>query len=318
MGRKQRYLTPQQLQILLDIRGEKVEYTKLPYCNRYRLRVSDSVWEEIQRRDTQSDAVCNSQITKVPKIKRLFFDIETSPMVVYSWRIGSKINLSPDNIIHSWKVITICYKWEYEDEVHALVWDNQDDKEILREFIKIAQGADEMVGHNGDRFDIKKIRTRCIYHRIPMMPKYRTLDTLRKSRGNFAFDSNKLDYIGEYLGLGRKMQHEGFSMWVKCLSGDEEALNTMVEYCQQDVVLLEDVFHALEHYIKPNTHAGVHNGLPKWSCPICASEDIEMVKTDVTQKGTISRVVKCKECGQVYNISNKSYMDYLTDLINQQ
>ena len=59
MGRKQRYLTPQQLQILLDIRGEKVEYTKLPDCNRYRLRVSDSVWEEIQRRDTQSDTICN-------------------------------------------------------------------------------------------------------------------------------------------------------------------------------------------------------------------------------------------------------------------
>lgn len=311
MGNKARYLTPEQLQLALEIQGKSENYKKLSDCNRYRIRLSDELWSEIQR-GTES-------IPKEPKaaIKRLFFDIETSPMLVYSWRIGNKISLSHENIVKNWGIITICYKWEFEDEVHSLTWDNQNDKEILKDFIKIALQADEMIGHNGDRFDIKKIRTRCIYHRIPMMPKYRTLDTLKKSRGSFYFDSNKLDYIGEYLGLGRKMQHEGFSLWIKCLNNDEKALDTMVEYCMRDVVLLEDVYHALEHYIKPNTHAGVHNGLPKWSCPICASESVKFVKTDVTQKGTLSRVVQCDDCGQVYNINNKAYMDYLQDLINQ-
>ena len=32
-------------------------------------------------------------------IKRLFWDIETSPNVVLSWRIGYKINLDHDNIL---------------------------------------------------------------------------------------------------------------------------------------------------------------------------------------------------------------------------
>lgn len=311
MRNKARYLTPEQLQLALEIQGKSENYKKLSDCNRYRIRLSDELWSEIQRR--------SESVPKEPKaaIKRLFFDIETSPMLVYSWRIGNKISLSHENIVKNWGIITICYKWEFEDEVHSLTWDNQNDKEILKDFIKIALQADEMIGHNGDRFDIKKIRTRCIYHRIPMMPKYRTLDTLKKSRGNFYFDSNKLDYIGEYLGLGRKMQHEGFSLWIKCLNNDQEALSTMVEYCMRDVVLLEDVYHALEHYIKPNTHAGVHNGSPKWSCPICASENVKFVKTDVTQKGTLSRVVQCDDCGQVYNINNKAYMDYLQDLINQ-
>lgn len=311
MRNKARYLTPEQLQVALEIRGKSENYKKLNDCNRYRIRLSDELWAEVQKR--------TEGVPKEPKaaIKRLFFDIETSPMLVYSWRIGNKISLSHENIVKHWGVITICYKWEFEDEVHSLTWDNQDDKEILKEFVKIALQADEMIGHNGDRFDIKKIRTRCIYHRIPMMPKYRTLDTLKKSRGNFYFDSNKLDFIGDYLRLGRKMQHEGFSLWVRCLNNDQEALNTMVEYCMRDVVLLEDVYHALEHYIKPNTHAGVHNGLPKWSCPICASESVKFVKTDVTQKGTLSRVIQCDDCGQVYNINNKAYMDYLQDLINQ-
>ena len=49
MARKQRYLTPEQLNILLELRGEEKSYTKLEDCNRYRIRLSDAIWEDIQR-----------------------------------------------------------------------------------------------------------------------------------------------------------------------------------------------------------------------------------------------------------------------------
>jgi len=245
--------------------------------------------------------------------KRLFFDIETSPMIVYSWRIGYKINLSYEQIIEDWKIITICYKWENEDVVNFVKWDEQhSDKQLLIDFIKIANTADEIIAHNGDKFDIKKIRTKCIFHRVPAFPKYRTLDTLKKARSGFSFNSNKLDSIAQYLGVGSKMKHSGFEMWIKCMESDEEALNKMIEYCMQDVIILEDVYKAMQHYIKPNSHSGVSNGGKKYSCPICASEEIQLLKNDITEKGTISRVVICKKCNHVYNISNYSYMKYLS------
>ena len=262
----------------------------------------------------EKNSLAESETKVISPIKRLFFDIETTPMVVYSWRIGSKINISYDNIIDSWKIITICYKWENEDEVHSIRWDSeQSDKSMLEEFIEIANEADELIGHNADRFDIKKVRTRCLFHHIPAFPKYRSLDTLKKARGNFAFDSNKLDAIAKYLGVGAKMEHEGFEMWVKVLKNDTEALSTMVDYCKQDVVVLEDVYHAMEHYIKPNTHAGVHllGAEYRYSCPICGEKHLNLIKTDVTQKGFVSRVVECSTCGHTYNISNKTYMVYL-------
>ena len=141
------------------------------------------------------------------KIKRLFFDIETSPIIAYTWRVGWKLNIHTDNIIEDWKVICISYKWEDENVVRNLTWDkNQDDKQMLIDFIKIANEADEIIAHNGDRFDIKKIRTRCIYHRIPMFPKYRTLDTLKKAKSGFNFNSNRLDYIAKFLGVGAKLK----------------------------------------------------------------------------------------------------------------
>lgn len=249
----------------------------------------------------------------IQPIKRLFFDIETSPMIVYSWRTGYKINLPTDNIIQDWKIICISYKWEHEDKVKNLVWDkNQCDKKMLEKFISIANKADEIIAHNGDRFDIKKIRTRCIYHRIPMFPNYRTLDTLKKAKSGFSFNSNRLDYIARFLGVGAKVEHEGFDMWVKCVKGDKEALKLMVEYCDGDIIVLEDVYLTLQNYIKHNTHNGVLNGGMKHSCPNCGSEENpELQKNNVTPSGTIKRLMECGSCSYTYEISNSAYRNFL-------
>jgi uncharacterized protein YprB with RNaseH-like and TPR domain len=267
--------------------------------NRYRLSKEKEI-ELLKLRESQF------------KIKRLFFDIETSPMIVYSWRTGWKLNIGTDNIIKDWRIICISYKWEHEDKVHNLTWDkNQCDKQMLVDFISIMDKADECIAHNGDRFDVKKIRTRCIFHRIPMFPTYKTLDTLKKAKSGFNFNSNRLDYIAKFLGVGAKLEHEGFNMWVKCMEGDKEALKNMVEYCDMDIIVLEDVYLTMQNYILPNTHAGVINNNLKYSCPNCGSENVELLKNTVTAMGTIKRKMECSDCGGFHDISNASYMNFL-------
>ena len=246
------------------------------------------------------------------KVKRLFFDIETSPMIVYSWRTGWKINIHTDNIIKDWKVICISYKWEGEDKVHSLDWGKKKcDKQLLIDFVKIMNQADECIAHNGDRFDIKKIRTRCIYHRIPMIPKYRTLDTLKKAKSGFVFNSNRLDYLAKFFGVGAKLEHEGFNMWVKCMEGDKQALRDMVKYCEMDIIVLEDVYTVMQGYIKNNTHTGTINGKLKASCPNCGSEDVSLLKNNFTALGTIKRLMECSPCGYNYETSNSAWRQYL-------
>ena len=245
-------------------------------------------------------------------VKRLFFDIETSPMIAFTWRIGWKLNIGPDNILQDWKVICISYKFEDENKVHNLRWDeNQCDKKMLQDFIKIANTADELVAHNGDRFDIKKIRTRCIFHRIAMFPNYRTLDTLKKAKAGFVFNSNRLDYIAKFLGVGAKLKHEGFQMWVKCMQGDKEALDSMVKYCDMDIVVLEDVFLVLQSYVRQNIHAGTLNEGRKCDCPACGSERTDYLKLNVTAAGTPKRLMKCEICKHAFEISNAAYRKYL-------
>lgn len=245
------------------------------------------------------------------KFKRLFFDIETSPNVVYAWRIGYNIHLQPHDIIEERKIICISYKWEGEENIYSLTWDkNQCDKQMLIDFINVMNQADEIVAHNGDKFDEKWIRTRCIFHRIPAFPKYKSLDTLKKAKYGFNFNSNKLDYIAQFLGVGAKVKHSGFDMWKGVMQNDKEALKEMVNYCEGDIIVLEDVYNAMESYIKPNTHLGVVNGGFKYSCPYCGTEEIELLKNEVTSMGTIKRVIECKN-KHVYNISNSAYMNYL-------
>jgi len=245
--------------------------------------------------------------------KRLFFDIETSFDIGWFWRSGFNQTITTDQIIKERAVICVSYKWAGEDQVYNLKWDeNQCDKKLLKEFSKVMQEADEVIAHNGDRFDVKWLRTRCLIHRVPFPTYVKSLDTLRKVKSMFNFQSNKLDYIAEVLGFGNKLP-TGIDLWKditfnKC----EKAMKTMVEYCNHDVILLEDVYNAIENYIKPNTHVGVHQGKGKHTCPKCGSEDITYVKSTVTASGTVKRVMSCFKHGD-YVISNTAYKKYLEE-----
>jgi len=283
---------------LRPIEVEKLQLNQNKH-NKYRLSIEQER-TLLKMRESQST------------IKRLFFDIETSPNIVYSWRIGYNLTITPENIIDERKIICISYKWESEDIIHTLKWDkNQCDKQMLIDFVKIANQSDEMIAHNGDRFDIKWIRTRCIFHRIPMFPNYNTLDTLKKAKSGFNFNSNKLDYIAKFLGVGAKVKHSGFDMWINVMKGDEVAMNEMINYCMGDIQVLEDVYLTMQNYIKPNTHVGVHNNNLKFSCQSCGSEHITLYKNRVTTLGTIKRVMECQDCAYVYEISNSSYINLL-------
>lgn len=244
--------------------------------------------------------------TLTTKRKRLFFDIETSPNIGLFWEAGWKKTISVDNIIKERAIICICYKWEEQKEVYEVHWDSkQDDKALLQKFVDIANTADELVGHNGDRFDLAWVRTRCLFHKIPMFPVYTTIDTLKVARGKFKFNSNKLNYIADFLGIGRKIKTE-FSLWKDiCLNKNKAAMDKMLKYCKKDVVLLESVFKALRGHIEPKTHYGVLFGQDRGSCPECGSDELIISNRRTTATGLKKIQYKCKTCNTLHSKSDR-------------
>lgn len=244
-------------------------------------------------------------------MKRLFFDIETSPCIGWFWRPGYRTRLSYNNVIEDAKIICISYKWQDEDKVYTLDWGRRkDDKKLIREFVKIMNKANEIVGHNGDRFDIPWVRTRALYHGVDNVPRWRTLDTLKSARANLKLPSNRLTDIGQYFGLGEKIKVDG-DLWQNIVFGDASRMDEMIAYCEQDVILLQQIYEKIIGVVPLKTHVGVVNGGDKWACPNCGSVKVVRNGTDVTRAGTESQKMLCKSCKRSYRVSTKVYTKYL-------
>jgi len=240
------------------------------------------------------------------KRKRLYFDLESSPNIGFFWEAGYKKNIDSSNIIKERAIICICYKWEDAKDVHSLQWDHkQNDKRMLEAFIKVANEADELVGHNGDRFDLAWIRTRSLFHGLPMFPKYTTIDTLKIARQKFKFNSNKLNYIADFLGFGQKIKTD-FSLWRNIvLNKDPKAMADMIKYCKKDVVLLEKVHKELAKHMEAKTHYGVIFGADRGSCPECGSDELIKQRDKVLASGLRRILYQCKTCGKYSQKTDK-------------
>jgi len=248
--------------------------------------------------------------------RRLFFDIETSYCEGWFWRPSFKTQIGYEQIIKEASMICICYKWQGSDKIYSMQWDKGEDKEMAKKFYDVLLEADEVVGHNGDRFDLKWLRTRFLIHGIKSIPVIKSVDTLKISRSQFNFPSNRLDAIGKYLGFGGKKEHKGIELWHDIIQrNNKRAMGEMIAYCKRDVELLEKVYLKLEGYAKSKTHIGVDYGNGKCSCPSCASENTRVSKYRTSAAGTKTVQLHCEDCGKYNSVSLTAYTNEM--LINK-
>ena len=244
--------------------------------------------------------------------KVLIYDIETSYNIGKFWRAGYNLNINPGDIIHERAIICISYKWLGEEQVYSLTWDkNQCDKFLLEQFIPILDEADMIVAHNGDRYDLKFIKTRALKHNLKMLINYKQFDTLKVAKAKFMFNSNKLDYISKFLGAEGKISTE-MKLWDDIiLRKCPKAMIEMLTYCEEDVRQLEIVYNALVSWENPKFHIGVMNGSTKQTSPITGNVNIEQVKQMVTNSGTIKHIMRDLDTDRLFEMSDTNYKKFL-------
>jgi hypothetical protein len=103
--------------------------------------------------------------------------------------------------------------------------------------------------------------------------------------------SNSLDDLGQNLGLGRKMKHAGFDMWLGCMAGEVKHWRNMEKYNKQDVVLLEKVYLRLRGYMSNHPHS--FSGAP---CEVCESTKL-IYRGYLQTKTKLYRRTMCTGCG---------------------
>ncbi len=236
------------------------------------------------------------------KYKILFFDIEIAPSLGYTWQKWEANVLSYER---EWYMLSFAYKWGHEKTttVYALpdfstyAKDKHSDKELVHKLWELFNEADLIIGQNSDKFDIRKANTRFLYHGLTPPEPYKTVDTLKLARRYFAFNSNKLDDLGDFLGLGRKVKTGGFDLWLGVMAGDEKAWDRMRKYNKQDVVLLEKIYNKFKpwHTAHPNITIKQTNVEPL--CPACGSQKVQKRGYNYLMAYRTQRYL-CTACGK--------------------
>jgi DNA polymerase III epsilon subunit-like protein len=246
--------------------------------------------------------------------KILIYDIETSPNLGWFWRAGYKLNIQPGQITQERAIICLSYKWAGEDQVYNLAWDkDQDDKFLIEQFIEVLNEADLIVAHNGDNFDIKWLKTRALYHRLhgKMLTRYNQFDTLKVAKSKLYLNSNRLDYIAKFLGFKGKIRTR-YDLWDDvCMKNDREALQEMIDYCDEDVIQLEHIYNEIKYLDNPRIHAGVLNGETKQTSPISGGTNLQHLKVLTTNRGTVKHVMKDLDNNRLFEMSDTNYKKYL-------
>lgn len=228
-------------------------------------------------------------------MKILLWDLETLPMLIAGWGLYDP-PLNHEKIIRESQLACAAWKWLGTKSVHTsqVALPPKTDLNIVKDLHRVLGEADVLVAHNGDKFDLRKFNARALAHHLPPLPPIPTIDTLKVAKRYFGFNSNRLDYLGQFLGVGKKL-HTDFKLWLDVMNGDAEALARMVRYNKQDVLLLEKVYLALRPFIRNHPNSNLHsNG--EVVCPNCEGRDL--VKRGFKYQRTTKRQqFQCGECG---------------------
>lgn len=225
-------------------------------------------------------------------MKILFLDIETSPNLAYVWGLWQQ-NVAINQMVNSTEVICFGARWYGQRKVHFSSVHHDGKTEMLKAIHELLDEADAVVGWNSAAFDMKHLRREFIENgMLPPSPS-KDIDLMKVARQQFKFPSNKLDYVAQKLGVGQKVKHSGFDLWINCMSGDEKAWREMRKYQIQDVNLLVDLYEKFMPWIK-NHPAHINETI---ACVNCNSNHIQSRGLARTMSGVYQRY-QCQNCGK--------------------
>jgi DNA polymerase elongation subunit (family B) len=167
-------------------------------------------------------------------------------------------------------------------------------KNMVKRIHKLLDEADVVIHYYGSRFDIPVLNKEIIMHGMTPPAPYKEIDLLKTVRSKFRFTSNKLDYVAQRLGLGKKHETD-FKLWVDCMNKDPKAWKKMERYNRQDVKLLEKLYVKLLPWIKGHANHNLYG--KSLVCPNCGSS--KMQKRGVATTATLRYTrYQCTGCGR--------------------
>ena len=223
----------------------------------------------------------------------LLLDIETAPNIAYVWGLFEQ-NIAHDQVVEASYVLCWAAKWLGEDKMFFASRQRASAKKMLKGVHALLDDADVVIHYYGSKFDIPTLNKEFVIHGFLPPSPYRQIDLKKIVAQVVRFESNKLDYVARVLGIGTKVKHRGFQLWVKCMNGDPTAWAEMEEYNRHDVTLLEPLYRITLPWIPRHPNRSVHDGTA--CCPKCGSGHFQKRGVSVARSRQYARY-QCQNCG---------------------
>jgi len=236
------------------------------------------------------------------KTKILLYDIETAYTVGAVWGLYEQ-NVA--KVLRDPYIITVAWKWLGEKTTHVISLpdfktykkDKKNDKELVAVMHELFNEADVIIAHNGHSFDQKWTYARFLVHGFKPPSPSLYIDTKLVAKRYFRFNSNSLNNLGQYLGLGKKIDTGGIDLWTGCIEdNDLRSWNLMCKYNKQDVVLLEKVYLRMKPYMTNHPNFNLLVGGEPMVCN-CGSQHLQKRGYLNLTNGRIKQRYQCVDCG---------------------
>jgi predicted RNA-binding Zn-ribbon protein involved in translation (DUF1610 family) len=233
-------------------------------------------------------------------VKTLIYDLEVSPILGWNYE---KYESNMVAMEHDYFLLSVAYKWLGEKQVHVLALpdyktykkDRYDDKELVKDFHKVLSEAQIVIGHNMARFDERKVNARMVLNGLDCPSHRQVIDTLRVARSKFAFTSNKLADLAEYLQIPQGKMHVDSAQWIKAIHGDMKTWDHIKKYNKRDIEVTEQVYLKLRSYMTNHPNMNIDSNDP-FACPTCGHDDLIKRGPRITKSG-YKHHYQCKGCG---------------------
>lgn len=249
-------------------------------------------------------------IIRPPKI--LVFDIECTGMIIESYGLYNQ-NHNHKDIIEDWSLLSYAAWFTDEENIHYLDnrygSDYRDDRQLVEGLYHLISQADWIIGHNSDKFDIKKFNTKAEKYNIPPRPEAVQYDTIKMLKARYALPSYSLEYAARYFDLNEKKSSHGKfpgkSLFDECKKGNMEAWQELQEYNIQDVKVTWELFKRLARHDKRINMDAFYQ---KQTC-ICKCQEFYRNGIKYLKSGAF-QIWRCKNCSKCFvakeNLIDKS------------
>lgn len=230
----------------------------------------------------------------VRRVRILTLDIETKPGMSRHFGMFNQ-NFSLAQVVEPVQLLSFGAKWLGDKTVlHFSEWEDGFDG-MVRAAHALLTEADVLVTYNGDSFDVKHLAWEFARLGLPRPKPFKTIDLLKVVRREFRPMSKKLDFVASELGLGQKVKHDGFALWMRVIDGDEKARRDFKKYCVQDVRLTEKLYLRLLAWLPSGVNLPLIASNDK-GCPVCGSPRLNSEGDSTFTALTEYALYSCPRC----------------------